>query len=64
MVACLLPDKGSLNNIRRSLMPFGNHVSFLTRSDLMANNNEKFRSFMSKENIHKKEVVPYHGFGY
>ena len=25
-------------------------------------NNEKFRSFKSKENIHKKEVGPYHGF--
>ena len=29
-----------------------------------SNNNEKFRSFKSKENIHKKEVGPYHGFGY
>ena len=28
------------------------------------NNNKKFRSFMSKENIHKKEVGPYYGFGY
>ena len=37
MVACLLPDKGSLNVIRRSLMLFGNPVSFLTRSDLMVN---------------------------
>ena len=27
-------------------------------------NNEKFRSFKSKENIHKKEVGPYHGFSY
>ena len=26
--------------------------------------NEKFRSFKSKENIHKKEVGPYRGFGY
>ena len=31
MVACLLPDNGSLNVIR-----FGNPVSFPTRSDLMA----------------------------
>ena len=23
-----------------------------------------FRSFKSKENIHKREVGPYHGFGY
>ena len=28
------------------------------------NNNEKFRSFQSKENIHKKEVGPCRGFGY
>ena len=28
------------------------------------NNNEKFRSFKSKENIYKKEVGPYRGFGY
>ena len=27
-------------------------------------NNEKFRSFKSQENIHKKEVWPYPGFGY
>ena len=25
----------------------------------LVNNNEKFRSFKSKENIHKKEVGPY-----
>ena len=30
----------------------------------MFNNNKKFRSFKSKENIHKKEVGPYRGFGY
>ena len=29
-----------------------------------SNNNEKLRSFKSKENIHKKEVWPYHSFGY
>ena len=28
------------------------------------NINERFRSFKSKENIHKKEVGPYRGFGY
>ena len=28
------------------------------------NNNEKFRSFKSKDNIHKKEIGPYRGFGY
>ena len=27
-------------------------------------NNKKLRSFKSKENIYKKEVGPYHGFGY
>ena len=27
-------------------------------------NIEKFRSFKSKENIHKKEVGPYRSFGY
>ena len=27
-------------------------------------NNEKFRSFKSKANIHKKEVGPYRGFSY
>ena len=31
---------------------------------LLMNNNEKFRSFKSKENIHMKEVGPYRGFGY
>ena len=31
---------------------------------IMTNNNEKFKSFKSKENIHKKEVGPYRGFGY
>ena len=36
MIAYLLPDKGSLNVIRRSLVPFGNPVGFPTRSDLMA----------------------------
>ena len=30
----------------------------------MRNNNEKFRSFKSKENNHKKEVGSYRGFGY
>ena len=31
---------------------------------VIRNNNKKLRSFKSKENIHKKEVGPYHGFGY
>ena len=29
-----------------------------------SDNNEKFRSFKSKENIHKKEVGPHRSFGY
>ena len=29
----------------------------------VTDNNEKFRSFKSKENIHKKDVGPYRGFG-
>ena len=33
-------------------------------ADNISNNNKKFRSFKSIENIHKKEVGPYHGFGY
>ena len=39
-----------------SFFPKGGHS--------VTNSNEKFRSFKSKENIHKKEVGPYHGFGY
>ena len=35
----------------------------LMSKGLWPNNNEKFRSFKSKENIHKKEVGPYRGFG-
>ena len=31
---------------------------------IIRNNNKKLRSFKSKENIHKKEAGPYHGFGY
>ena len=31
---------------------------------VIRNNSKTFRSFKSKENIHKKEVGPYHGFGY
>ena len=37
-------------------------MKFCVRNTI--NNNKKFRSFKSKENIHKKEVGPYHGFGY
>ena len=31
---------------------------------MIRNNSKKLRSFKSKENIHKKEFRPYHGFGY
>ena len=34
------------------------------RISVKVNNNKKFRSFKSIENIHKKEVGPYRGFGY
>ena len=39
-------------------------MSSVTRNVLTMKNNEKFRSFTSKENIHKKEVEPYRGFSY
>ena len=34
------------------------------KKDNFRRNNEKFRSFKSKENIHKIEVGPYRGFSY
>ena len=34
------------------------------KTSVISNNNEKFRSFKSKENIYKKEVGLYRGFGY
>ena len=40
-----------------------NTVPLLRKSEI-SNNNKKLRSFKSKENIHKKELGPYHGFGY
>ena len=33
-------------------------------SSFVIDNNEKFRSLKSKENIHKIEVGPYRGFSY
>ena len=39
-------------------------LSFKGTQYNFVDNNKKFRSFESKENIHKKEVGPYHGFGY
>ena len=35
-----------------------------TSQDVHSDKNKKFRSFKSKENIYKKDVGPYHGFGY
>ena len=43
-----------------SLLIYNNKVLLIKT----CNNNKKFRSFKSKGNIHKKEVGPYHGFGY
>ena len=43
-------------------MDFG-HLLYMICT-FFINNNEKLRSFKSKENIHKKEVGPYRGFGY
>ena len=40
------------------------HDAAETMRIIAANNNEKFRSFKSEENNHKKEVGPYRGFGY
>ena len=39
-------------------------VGWFLQLSKMFNSNKKFRSFESKENIHKKEVGPYHGFSY
>ena len=39
-------------------------TSAIISNNRLNNNNKKFRSFKSKENIHKKEVGPYHGLGY
>ena len=36
----------------------------ISRDGTLINNNKMFRSFKSKESIHKKKVGPYHGFGY
>ena len=50
-----------------ALLPYGfSNLRYYKHSisDNLVYNNEKFRSFKSKENIHKKEVGPYRGFGY
>ena len=39
-------------------------LNFTDNFKMFTNNNEKFRSFKSKENIHKKKIGPYRGFGY
>ena len=43
---------------------FGMHPGCFVLVLVDRKNNKKFRSFKSKENIYKKEVGPYHGFGY
>ena len=54
----------------KQIFEFFSKINTLRRPDSeihmkrIQNNNEKFRSFKSKENIHKKEVGPYRGFGY
>ena len=40
------------------------NIWFRGKMNIPVNNNEKFRSLKSKENIHKKKVGPYRGFGY
>ena len=42
---------------------YGRHTA-LHPAAVIRNNNKKFRTFKSKENIYKKEVGPYHGFDY
>ena len=44
-------------------LPSHDLILFKNARDIF-NNNKKFRSFKSKENIHKKEFGPYRGFGY
>ena len=39
---------------------YGRHTAQQAAA-VIRNDNKKFRSFKSKENIHKKEVGPYHG---
>ena len=40
------------------------HSRIRHTNEIEINNNEKFRSFKGKLNIYKKEVGPYHSFGY
>ena len=49
------PVKHSMQMYSRTMSSIFKHIK---------DNSKKFRSFKSKENIHKKEVGPYHGFGY
>ena len=47
-----------------SLFPALFRADLGTNQNKQRDNNKKFRSFKSKENIYKKDVGPYHGFGY
>ena len=54
------------NSILKKLIIPGNLKGVYHKGDSNVNDkyNETFRSFKSKENIHKKGVGPYRGFGY
>ena len=61
----LLPAR--IKNIQSNMKSqrFSHYKSMgILRPSRTRNNNKKFRSFNSKENIHKKEVGPYRVFGY
>ena len=52
------------NSIRANLQVYLIFNSPQCNTDFIIINNEKFKSFKRKENIHKKEVGPCCGFGY
>ena len=52
-------DPGSILGRVGVFVSFAQHPAAVIR-----NNNKTFISFKSKENIHKKEVGPYHALGY
>ena len=54
IVACLLPDKGSLSVIRRSFMPFGSPERLLTRCDFMAKPTPASRCYSFLRPLQKK----------
>ena len=65
MVLCQLEKPIPFVTLMTCLFGHLSRCSRLQQSWLIVlNNNKKLRSFESKDNIHKKEVGPYHGFGY